>query len=345
MNSINSMKLLSIILPVFNVESYIERCLRSLENQNLPKENYEIICINDGSIDDSQKIIEKLQLEFDNIILINQVNQGVSKARNVGIQKTNSNYLLFIDPDDYIEHNTLRNVLDIAYQFDVQVLVLGYRILDQFDQIVDDRFKSVSNFTIHKGIDLERYMKESCNIDPDSLCGILLKSSFIKDNRLYYLNEIPYLEDGELISRILCLSNKCMFYKEPFYNRTTRLGSATKSDLFYTQKAIKGFIMSADNLIKFKYKNTLNEENKEFINKKIVKFTTLPFFSSIKNTFSNFNYTIKLLKFYNIRRLDLKGVSKSYLKYGLLFNLSPIILMAFLIHNSIYKKIIQIFKG
>ena len=92
------MKSLSIIIPIYNVAPYVERCIRSLEDQDIPKDDYEIICINDGSPDNCREIVEQLQQEFSNIILINQENQGVSMARNNGIDLSEGKYLLFVDP-------------------------------------------------------------------------------------------------------------------------------------------------------------------------------------------------------------------------------------------------------
>ena len=105
---------LSVVIPMYNVEPYVERCIRSLLQQDLPSDDYKIICVNDGSPDGSGLIDERLQKEYHNIILINQQNQGVSRARNRGIQEADSNYVLFIDPDDYIRQNTLKIILNHA---------------------------------------------------------------------------------------------------------------------------------------------------------------------------------------------------------------------------------------
>jgi glycosyltransferase involved in cell wall biosynthesis len=117
------MKRLSIIVPIYNVENYVERCLRSLEDQNIPKDSYEIICINDGSPDKCREIIVGLQTEYNNIILIDQENQGVSCARNNGIKNASGKYLLFIDPDDYVDRDCLDGILNTADEYDAQVLL------------------------------------------------------------------------------------------------------------------------------------------------------------------------------------------------------------------------------
>lgn len=87
------MKRLSIIIPMYNVENYVERCIMSLENQDISKADYEIICINDGSPDDSRGVIVRLQEKFSNIVLIDQENRGVSNARNNGINAARGNTL------------------------------------------------------------------------------------------------------------------------------------------------------------------------------------------------------------------------------------------------------------
>ena len=94
------MKRLSVVIPMYNVEPYVERCVRSLLQQDLPLDDYDIICVNDGSPDRSGEIVERLQKEYSNIILINQQNQGVSGARNRGIHEADSKYVLFSETDD-----------------------------------------------------------------------------------------------------------------------------------------------------------------------------------------------------------------------------------------------------
>src|ERR1700733_12464544 len=121
---------LSVILPVYNVEPYLERCIRSLQDQNLKNEEYEIIVVNDGSPDNSRQVALRLMNEFANIVLIEQENKGVSMARNAGVERARGLYVLFVDPDDYVLPLTLSPLLDRAIKARAEVAFLGYYFLD-----------------------------------------------------------------------------------------------------------------------------------------------------------------------------------------------------------------------
>lgn len=92
---------ISAIVPVYNTEKFLEKCIRSIMNQTLKE--IEIICINDGSTDNSLEILKKLQKEDNRIIITDKKNEGVSIARNIGIEKARGEYISFIDSDDWIE--------------------------------------------------------------------------------------------------------------------------------------------------------------------------------------------------------------------------------------------------
>jgi len=94
-------KKISVIIPVYNTENYIEKCIRSIMNQTY--KNLEILIVNDGSYDSSIDICKKLQSEDSRIIIINQDNMGVSKARNAGLQSATGEYIGFVDSDDFLE--------------------------------------------------------------------------------------------------------------------------------------------------------------------------------------------------------------------------------------------------
>jgi len=113
---------LSIIIPVYNVEKYISRCLDSLIYQGLPYNDYEILIISDGSKDRSIEIANKYTEKYENFKVINKDNGGVGSARNKGISLAKGKYIYFIDPDDYLAANMLGIVVDYAEKNALEIL-------------------------------------------------------------------------------------------------------------------------------------------------------------------------------------------------------------------------------
>ncbi|HJS00822.1 MAG TPA: glycosyltransferase, partial [Flavobacterium sp.] len=106
--------LLSIIVPVYNVENYLRRCLNSLLDQDLCLDDYEIIIVNDGSTDSSLRIAQEYGNKFSSIKIISQENQGLSEARNVGIRNALGQYIYFIDSDDFIQKKIFNSIFKIV---------------------------------------------------------------------------------------------------------------------------------------------------------------------------------------------------------------------------------------
>ena len=121
----------SIIVPVYNVEKYINECLSSLINQTY--KNIEIVVINDGSSDNSLSLIEEYSRIDDRIRVIDQKNMGLGYTRNVGIDNAVGDYILFVDSDDYISLNTCEEIEAVlSYNNEVDIIVLGrYRFADE----------------------------------------------------------------------------------------------------------------------------------------------------------------------------------------------------------------------
>lgn len=127
--------LVSIIVPVYNCEKYVEKCILSLVNQSYI--NIEIIIINDGSTDSSAKLINKLVGANDNAFLINQKNKGVSEARNLGVKSSKGKYITFVDGDDYLEEHYIENFVKQAEKYNAQLCVCGYTLVDEAGKILN----------------------------------------------------------------------------------------------------------------------------------------------------------------------------------------------------------------
>ena len=122
---------LSIIIPVYNVEQYLEKCLKSCLSQDIPHNEYEIIVVNDGSPDGSLAIAERIAKSATNITVISQENCGQSTARNVGISIAKGDYVWFVDSDDWIETNCLKQLTDTLYNDRLDALVInGVRVIN-----------------------------------------------------------------------------------------------------------------------------------------------------------------------------------------------------------------------
>ena len=111
----------SIIIPVYNSEKYLRKCIESAINQSF--KDIEIICINDGSTDSSRQILEEYAQKDNRIKTINKVNGGISSARNTGLDITSGEYCYFIDPDDWIELDTIEKLVNIIQNNDIDVVV------------------------------------------------------------------------------------------------------------------------------------------------------------------------------------------------------------------------------
>ncbi len=319
------MKRLSIIVPIYNVEPYVERCLRSLEDQDIPKSDYEIICVNDGSPDQSREVVMRLQKEFYNIVLIDQENQGVSMARNNGIDIARGKYLLMVDPDDYVKANSFKNKLDVLDEYNLDIGFTGFTILDQaleveycYDPI--SKKNKVCTGIYYKNIQMKgRYPIH----DPHRLWAVFIRTSFMNSNNLRYLADVPYLEDGELLVRVTCLAKSVLFLNDPFYLRTTRLGSATHSRLSHTEKGRNGFLKAAHNLLEFKNNVCKNEDQKAFMNQPIVHFIIR--FITCHGKFFYFKHYSKIyesLKKGPLNKLETNGCYDLYLKMANCYNFS-----------------------
>lgn len=136
------MKKVSLIIPVYNTEEYLEKCLSSAVNQTYT--NLEIICINDGSTDQSGKIVDEFAKRDKRIIAIHQSNHGESYARNQGLKAATGDYIAFMDCDDWIDPRMYEVLVDVLEKNDVDIVASSwYKELDKESQLIKNRFPVV----------------------------------------------------------------------------------------------------------------------------------------------------------------------------------------------------------
>jgi glycosyltransferase involved in cell wall biosynthesis len=330
-------KKLSIIIPAYKVDGYIEKCIRSLSDQDLPKEQYEIIVTNDGSPDRCREIVEGLQQEFSNLILINQENQGVSMARNNAIAKAQGEYILPIDPDDYVVPNVLKSVYENAKSRNLDVLFLAYEILDKEGNAVWETDYESKNETIFDGVEGYFAPRSVQMKDPDRSWAMLYKLEMLREYEIDYPKNVPFLEDGLFLGKVFTIAERVGFLSAKFYQRTIRAGSATNSKLLFSRKAIDGFLLAVTDLMQFAKNIPNNAKERGLINHVTAKFVFLALTSCLKsNKFTDFLEIVNSLKKIGLKNIDLKGCSGIYLKYGNAYNKSVAHFMV-VYYNRLFK--------
>lgn len=198
-------KIVSIIVPVYNVDSYLEKCVFSLLEQNIAQDSYEIILVNDGSTDKSKQVAERLSSENDNVILINQDNQGLSGARNTGLSIAQGEFVMFVDSDDELFPNVLGDLCSLAYENDLDVCAYRMRYCDGHGRW--------HNGSVHPFSPQEIYTGEYAILhgaDIGSACIYLYKNLFLKDHSLLFTTGI-YHEDVDFNMRMYALAKKIIF--------------------------------------------------------------------------------------------------------------------------------------
>lgn len=197
LNEMEDMKKISIIVPCYNVEKYLIQCLNSIVNQTY--KNLEIICVNDGSTDNTLEILKEYALKDDRIVIIDQNNAGLSGARNSGIKCSTGDYIVFVDSDDFIELNTFEKAIIEALKDNYDLIIWNYTkefSNSSVDKLIFDDKEIVFNEESCKGILRRRIFgligKElSKPENADSLVtawGKMYKSEIIKGNQINFID-------------------------------------------------------------------------------------------------------------------------------------------------------------
>lgn len=189
-------KLLSIIIPVYKVEAYVEQCLRSCAIQKgVSSEDYEIIVVNDGSPDNSMEICEKVAQDYTNIRLVNQNNAGVSVARNKGLSMAEGDYVWFVDSDDWIEPGCLKHIFKcLRSKNGLDILYIHGRVDYEDGRVDDKKYRCIFEGEIDGPEHIRR-----C-VYPTTPQWSLYRRKFLLDNALSFFPGI-YHEDSEFIPR------------------------------------------------------------------------------------------------------------------------------------------------
>lgn len=234
-------EMISVIIPVYNMEKYLSRCIESILNQTY--KNLEAIFINDGSTDSSLKILKEYRKKDNRIKIIDKKNEGTGAARNDGIKESEGKYITFLDSDDWYEQNFIEKLYKNLEENDSDVAICNPKM------VYDD---------IEKNQGINTYYFESLNLkkEPEKIlrilampisCSKLYKKEVIINNNIFYPN-YSFAEDVEFLYKLFLNIKKVSKIEDYLYNYYQRDSSATKS---IKEEAIDQVYNVLDNIEKY----------------------------------------------------------------------------------------------
>ena len=307
----------SIIVPVYNVYNYLDKCLNSLVNQTL--KDIEIIVVNDGSPDNSEEIIAKYQKAYpQKIKAYKKKNGGLSDARNYGIKKATGEYIAFVDSDDYVRHDMYQKMYTKAKSgnFDMVVCDLDY-VYD------DKKIRAYSNIKS----DTTNIKKAMLNIYPAAWNKLFKRKYF---NNLEFKKNV-WFEDVEFIYRLLPQIKTIGVVPEPFYQYIQREGSITRKQ----DMRIYNYVDNLNGIVNYYHDNNLYQEYKKELEYIYVRYMYATFIRQATN-FDKLEYK----KAVKEAKQNVKSIFPKYYKNSYFYrSIKGLYLLTFnrIIANLVYK--------
>lgn len=281
-------KLVSIIIPVYNVARYLDDCLNSVLNQTY--KNLEIIIIDDGSTDESLEICQLYAAKDRRLTVLHQDNAGVSAARNAGLNIMTGEYVLFVDSDDKIEHNMVECLVkEIDKDIEIAAVFCGF---EEFDDETGETINKTTSNQIKK-VDRDEGVAEIFGEYATMLCNKMFRCSIIdKDNM--FDTTLKMGEDELWTIEVLKKANNIMLIGIPLYYYRSRVGAVTKNRRFSEARM-------TDYESQKKVLNSINEYNSQtltlyakqrlyFIGQDVMK---LAYYSGNFDIYEKINYEIE----------------------------------------------------
>lgn len=220
------MPLVSIIIPIYNTEKYLPKCLDSVLSQTL--KDIEVLLINDGSTDGSQKICEEYACKDKRIQVLHTTNQGVSHARNLGLEMAKGEYISFIDSDDWIDTDMIATLYQLITTQHTDLSSCGYIIESESGNVIY-KINEKSTYVLDKWEAITSLFHDSHYRYKGNIWDKLFKKEIIDRNMLRFNESIYYNEDRLFIFQYLHLCQSTTYTCSSYYHYITRKSSAMSS--------------------------------------------------------------------------------------------------------------------
>ena len=238
---------LSIVIPVYNSSKYLDDCLNSLLTQNMSLEDYEIICVNDGSTDNSLSILNNYAIASENIKVINQENKGHSAARNTGLNAAVGKYIWFVDSDDFVEENSISEIVNCMDKNGIDFLTIGLCNVSNESHFISS---SKENFIVFD----KQPHNFACSGNRIFLREIISKNNISWSIDVHSLDDVLFLFYVQLYSKNRIYTPSVSYFYRESPNSITRIKSSES-----TIKHINGL----RNLINY-YQNELRVQKEKY---------------------------------------------------------------------------------
>ncbi|UII76124.1 glycosyltransferase [Flagellimonas sp. HMM57] len=226
---------ISIIIPAYNLERYIYNCLKSVLDQDLDVKEYEVLIINDGSTDKTGEIVREIISHNKHLLLFERKNQGVSSARNLGIEKAKGKYILFVDGDDWLEKNTLGSIYEKMSSNNLEIGKFGYHKVDDQGIVLESSELENDEKSI-RGIDF-LLSKKTSDFFPWLYC---VSAKLLKASQIRFNTELSFCEDKEFMVRLFSKTERFQSFELHRYNY--RLGRQDGATTVYSNKHVEHLI-------------------------------------------------------------------------------------------------------
>jgi glycosyltransferase involved in cell wall biosynthesis len=248
---------LSIIVPVFNVERYIEKCINSILNQSF--KDFELILIDDGSIDKSGQICDRHAQNDRRVKVIHKINEGPAVTRNIGLMIAKGEYIGFVDSDDWIDPNMYLLLYNSCIDNGSDISIIGLREVTENGDFLNQYVPNKMTFS--------EILKRAYP------CNKIFKKELFVNNKLYFA-EGKYYEDLELIPKLFIKSRKLTTVNQITYNYVKRKGSTTASqdkrilDNLWAYTQLKQFLIDENIYLEYheEFKNGVSFFKKYYFN-------------------------------------------------------------------------------
>lgn len=250
--------MVSIIIPIYNAKLYLKRCLDSVKNQTYT--NLEIVCINDGSTDNSLEIAEEFAKKDNRFKIFDIKNKGVSNARNIGILNSSGEYLFFLDADDWLEYNAIEILCNNALEENRDLVVGNFMKINSNAKISSGHENRFKKSVLLDKEDIFAYIKIYLQTSHRDLLfnhcwGKLYKTDMVKKHNLFFNTDLDGFEDIDFNFRVLRYVDKIYYNCAVIYNYLLS-NSSQSSQISLDAKQIDRFFIAFESIKKTLMLNT-----------------------------------------------------------------------------------------